>query len=199
MAKKHINSDRTNLDNAAVCMAETDPKSQCEKIESFLCRVFCCADKNPFFRKDGLYKQSCADKLLTALRTISNGGDSKEFGKHGKNANISYYNSLSYTMTPSEEERREHKTKEYSYANINGRLKKYKIRTPYVSIYDENMNLIDIYDFKFDGDKWREGQKEDYTRLLSNKKEPETIDKNRCNNCDILNNKKIFLQKKKQR
>ncbi len=61
------------------------------------------------------------------------------------------------------------------------------------------MNLIDIYDFKFDGDKWREGQKEDYTRLLSNKKEPETIDKNRCNNCDILNNKKIFLQKKKQR
>ena len=150
-------------------MAETDLLSSCSKdILEFLCGVFWCATAHPFKKGNRHYKQACADKLLTGLRSIQNGNNQNEFGTYG---NLRYYNSLYHIMSPSKEEIEKNKLKEYSHMSINGTLQKCKIRIPDISIYDENMNIDKIYDFKFKGDKTHENQHRDYLRLVGGKKE----------------------------
>ena len=168
-ANQNLPSDQDQLDKAAVCMAETDLLSCCSKdILKFLCGVFWCATAHPFQKGNKHYKQVCADKLLTGLRSMQNDNNKNEFGTYG---NLRYYNSLYHIMSPSKEEIKKNDTEEYSYMNINGTLQKCKIRIPDISIYDENMQLAQIYDFKFKGDRIHENQHRDYLRLVGRQKD----------------------------
>ena len=194
MAKKKLTKeeeltkeDLKILDRAATCVVANSPQKTCENnIKAFLCRIFWCADANPIKRGDKNYKQSCADKLLTAYRAAEANDDPEAMGKIG---GAQFYNSMRYVMKPIEEgkepdyshlskkeqedmgKRKKDNPKDYSLMNIDGRNQKCKIRTPDVSIYDTEGNLIGIFDFKFEGDKWRDGQLEDYRRLVNDGRE----------------------------
>lgn len=168
-------------------MVANSPQDPCkDNIKAFLCRIFWCADANPIKRGDKNYKQSCADKLLTAYRAADANDDPEAMGEVG---GAQFYNSMRYVMKPIEEgkepdyshlskdeqkdmkNRRKDNPKDYSLMNIDGMNQKCKIRTPDVSIYDTEGNLIAIFDFKFEGDKWRDGQLEDYRRLVNDGRE----------------------------
>lgn len=152
-------------------MAATEPQASCtEDIKDFLCRVYCCADAHPFKNEKGnQYKQACADKLLTALRLSGNGGKKNKSGKVG---NKQFFNSYKHDMRPMTEEEKElHKNiiddpDEYSIKNdINGNVIEYKERIPDVTVFDENMKIDTIYDFKFPNDSEHPEQHRDYVRL----------------------------------
>lgn len=191
MAKKKLSEeekeDLKTLDRAATCVVANSPQDPCkDNIKAFLCRIFWCADANPIKRGDKNYKQSCADKLLTAYRAAEANDNPEAMGKVGR---ARFYNSMRYVMKPIEEgkepdyshlskdeqkdmeNRRKDNPEDYSLMNIDGRNQKCKIRTPDVSIYDTEGNLIGIFDFKFEGDKWRDGQLEDYRRLVNDGRE----------------------------
>lgn len=167
---KTSQTNQNSLDAAAVCMAETDPKASCpENIKDFLCRVYCCANAHPFKGEKGNEcRQACADKLLTALRTSSNGGDQKECGMAG---NTRYYNSYEHDMMPmTQKEEEEYGFKdnksEYKHKHVNGKQVSYKTRIPDVTVFNEKMQVEAVYDFKFPSDSKRESQKNDYLRLV---------------------------------
>lgn len=184
---KEEKEDLDTLDRAATCVAANSPQSGCNNdIKAFLCRIFWCADANPIKRGNKKYKQSCADKLLTAYRAADDKSDPDGMGRIGR---ARFYNSMRYVMKPiekgkepdysylSEKEQEDMKNRkkdnpeDYSLMNIDGRNQKCKIRTPDVSIYDKYGNLIGIFDFKFEGDTWRDGQLEDYRRLVNDGRE----------------------------
>lgn len=155
-------------------MTATEPQTPCtEGIKDFLCRVYCCADAHPFKNEQGNeYRQACADKLLTALRTSGNGGDRNECGKVG---NTRYHNSYEHDMMPmTKEEEKKYKFKdnksEYKHKHVNGKQISYKTRIPDVTVFNEKMQVEAVYDFKFPSDRKRESQENDYLRLVGGDK-----------------------------
>lgn len=166
-----IKSKQDNLDDAAVCMTATEPQASCtEDIKDFLCRVYCCADAHPFQNENGNeYKQACADKLLTALRLSGNGGKKNKCGTIGGKQ---YHNSYKHDMAPMTAAEKELHSDmkddpdEYFVKNdINGNQIEYKERIPDVTVFDANMNIDTIYDFKFPHDSEHPEQHRDYVRL----------------------------------
>lgn len=190
MAKKKLTKEEKDLevlDRAATCVVANSPEKNCEdNIKAFLCRIFWCASANPITRGDKNYKQSCADKLLTAYRAAKANDNPEAMGEVG---GAHFYNSMRYVMKPIEQgkepdyshlsqdeqddmkNRKKDNPEDYSLMNIDGRNQKCKIRTPDVSIYDTEGNLIAIFDFKFEGDTWHDGQLEDYRRLVNDGRE----------------------------
>lgn len=160
--RKGTPNNAKQLDNAAVCMAETSPRASCaEKPRTLFCRVFCCANANPIIGKDGKEcRQSCADKLLTAHRCAGNGGNPKEFGKTG---DTFYHNSYSHIMFADDDAPA---AGNYTYMSIKGENKKCIVCRPDISTFDENNKLDTLYDYKFKDDSWRGGQKENYGKLV---------------------------------
>lgn len=149
-------------------MAETSPRASCaEDANTLFCRVFCCAKPNPVIGSDGREcRQSCADRLLTAHRCASNGGDPKEFGQTG---DILFYNSYAHIMFADDDSANDKKNN-YTYMMINGENKKCITSRPDISTFDKNKKLLTLYDLKFEDDTWHGMQKENYEKIVGGEK-----------------------------
>lgn len=199
---KPSKTNKDQLDAAAVCMAATEPQASCaEHIRDFLCRVFCCANAHPFKNaQDNNYRQACADKLLTAIRLSSNGKRKNECGKVG---NVQFFNSFQHDMKPmTDQEKKDHSDiiddpNDYSVKkDINGNFIEYKERIPDVTIFDENMDVAAIYDFKFPKDRRHDKQHSDYVRLAGYKEDK--VDYLTKKTCSCSKEKELSPQKKQQ-
>ena len=150
-------SDREQLDKAATCMVSTSRQSLCaEPHEELFCRVFCCANANPFYRQDKECRQLCANTLLKHYRQASS--DESTMGR-GKVGEFLFANSQTYTMKDPAG------TKLLAGSNLPCRD-----WTPDICMYDKNHTLALIYDMKFKNDRWHEGQFEAYKKLVRGKK-----------------------------
>ena len=142
-------SDKEQLDKAATCMVRNSRQSLCkEPHEELFCRVFCCANAHPFHRENGEYRQLCADTLLAHYRWANRSDDPKKKGKVGD-----------FFFTNSEPHLSEVRKK--------SSLAPFTYREPDICVYDKKHKLALIYDIKFPGDRWREGQLESYRKLVN--------------------------------
>lgn len=150
-------SDEEQLDKAAACMVRNSRQSLCtEPHEELFCRVFCCANANPFYKNGKKCRQLCADSLLKSYRQASSDENSKGRGKVG---DLFFANSQTYTM--------EDPTGNKIMAGSDLPCRDW---TPDICVYDQNHKLSLIYDMKFKNDRWHAGQQEAYRKLVDGEK-----------------------------
>lgn len=164
---------------AVICRLALSKMAPCieDALEEELCHVFCCCKDHPVISPKGRkLRQRCADLMMS----------------HTRQPGCRYENAVPYRMDTLEPIPRDQKTMRRMYREIKNirrdeqasailKANEPKIRIPDISAYDEAGKLSKIYEFKFPGDHWRNGQKKAYEELVGrDDKKVIKLDETRC-------------------
>lgn len=150
------------LDEAAICMLALAKQPVCfeDPIEEEICIMVCCCKIYPIIKSRRLM-QKCVNMLMESSNSLERG----------------YENSVPYNMNtrkplpidnrPGRRVFRE--IKELTGNDDNNLIG--KMRIPDVTVYDAHGNTDYVYEIKFPGDYWRDGQYCAYVKLMNNNKD----------------------------